>query len=198
MTLQQIDQGYSIDEFIKIAQQPENEHRHLELIEGEIVEMPPSSKRNTILAARFVRLIGNYVDENNLGYVSGADGGYKVGENYLQPDCAFIASARIQNLDGVYFETAPNLAVEVISESESSVRVLGKARLYLQSGTQAVWAVYPEEQVVHVHRQNNAGELVTVILERDATLTGGDALPEFSLPLSALFKSDAPNETTTD
>ena len=198
MALQQVDQSYSIDEFIEIAQQPENEHRRLELIEGEIVEMPPSSKRNTILAALIAHFLWVHVLENELGYVSGADGDYKVSENYLQPDCAFIANARIQNLDGVYFETAPNLAVEVISESESSVRVLGKARLYLQSGTQAVWAVYPEAQVVHVHRQNDNGELVTMILERDATLTGGDALPEFSLPLSVLFKSDTPNETATD
>jgi Uma2 family endonuclease len=50
------------------------------------------------------------------------------------------------------FSIAPDLAVEVVSPSNRPRQMLDKAELYLISGTQLVWVVYPEERVVDVYK----------------------------------------------
>lgn len=67
---------YTVEEYWEIAQLPENENTRLELVEGLICEMPPSSQVNTVIAAKLVYLLGNYVCEHELGYVTGANGGF--------------------------------------------------------------------------------------------------------------------------
>ncbi len=66
----------SVEEFLEFTQQPENRERFLELVAGVPVEMPPASKRNTVVAMRIGRFLGNFTDDRDLGYTTGADGGY--------------------------------------------------------------------------------------------------------------------------
>src|SRR5439155_20989115 len=114
----------TIAEFLTFCELPENAHKRFELINGVPVEMPPSSQRNTVLAIRIARLIGNHVDANDLGYVTGADGGYELGPHDTRlPNVGFIAKARAGKLTGVTFPVAPDLAVEVISPSETASMV---------------------------------------------------------------------------
>jgi len=179
---------YTAAEFIEIVQLPENEAKRLELIDGEICEMAPSSKRNTIIAARFVRWLGNHVDTHNLGYVTGADGGYKIGQHdVFLPDAAFITKERAVDLSGVEFPVAPDLAVEVISPSETSRNVLDKVRAYLQAGTQLVWTVYPEDKVIDVCGLGENGSLIIQTVRMDGELSGGDVLPGFTIKVSDVF-----------
>lgn len=174
-------------DFLAFCELPENANRRFELINGVPVEMPPSSKKNTIVAARVVRLLGNHVDKHNLGYVTGADGGYELGPNDTRlPDAAFISKARAGGLQGVTFPVAPDLAVEVISPSETSRSVLDKVRAYLQAGTVIVWVVYPDDQVVDIYRQADEGLYVRT-LDTSGVLDGGSVLPGFTLKISELF-----------
>lgn len=172
---------YTADEFFEIAQSPENEDRRLELENGMIVEMPPSRPVNTIVAWNISRIVGNYVVEHNLGYMSGADGGYKLSEDKVrQPDAAFVSRERYESIPDE-FEGGPDLAIEVVSPREDP---LIKATEYLNAGTKLVWAIYPEQQQVHV--------LTTtaprwVILTTDDTLTGGDVLPGFQVAVKDIF-----------
>ena len=179
---------YTAEEFLEIVLLPENEARRLELIDGEICEMPPSSKRNTIIAARFVRWLGNHVDTHNLGYVTGADGGYQIGlHDVLVPDAAFIAKERVSELSGIVFPAAPDLVVEVISPSETTRKVLDKVRAYLQTGTRIVWTVYPEDKVVDVCRLADNGSVNIQTVRLDGELSGGEVLPGFTVKVSDIF-----------
>ena len=178
---------YTVAEFLKTIQLPENEGKRLELIGGMICEMAPSSKINTIIAARFVRYLGNFVDENNLGYVTGADGGFQLGPHEVRiPDAAFIAKARVSELAGTVFPVAPDLAVEVISPSETSRMIHDKISAYLQAGTQFVWVIYPEDKVIEAWTPADDGMTMKTLGEND-TLNGGDALPGLELPVKSVF-----------
>ena len=65
----------SIEGFERIVLLPENDDRRLEYIGGEIVEvLVPFS--TAVISASMATAIGNYVDDNHLGYVTGAQGGY--------------------------------------------------------------------------------------------------------------------------
>src|SRR5258708_35645994 len=122
MTVQ--EKLYTIQEFWEIAQLSENEDKRLELIDGVILVMPPSSNKNTVVAFRVARFLGNHVDEHDLGYVTGADGGFELGQKtVLIPDVGYISKERAGKLVGNVFPVAPDLAVEVISPSETSRKV---------------------------------------------------------------------------
>src|SRR5262245_49466887 len=112
---------YTAKEFWEITRLPENEDKRLALIDGEIVEMASSSQKNTVIAGRIIYFLNAIVIPRDLGYVTGADGGFTLDEhNARQPDVGYISKTRHPELDGVEFPIAPDLAVEVISPSESS------------------------------------------------------------------------------
>jgi Uma2 family endonuclease len=179
---------YTADEFLAIASLPENSLRRLELIEGEIVEMPPSSQENTVVAARFVRYLGEFVDEHDLGHVTGAGGGFIISANtVLMPDAAFISKDRHPELSGVAFPLAPDLAVEVISPSETSNDVLEKVKKYIDAGTHIVWTAFPLDRVVYVWTPSDDDSLNMRLVRLDGTLDGGGVLPGFTLPLRKIF-----------
>ena len=180
---------YTATDLWEISQQPENADKRFELIEGIIYEVAPSSPANSVVAARFVRWLGNFVEELDLGFVTGADGGFRVSvrDVYL-PDAAFISKARLPDLPQKEFPIAPDLAVEVVSPSETSRKVLDKVQGYLKAGTRMVLAVYIEDRVLDVYRLLKNGQMSVETLRVGDTFDGADVLPGFHLALADLFK----------
>src|SRR5271157_2332359 len=83
----------SVEAFEQLAALPENAHKRLEFIGGEIVEVVSNNFASQI-GARVLMKVGLHVEALDLGYVTGADGGYKVsGEDYI-PDVGFISKAK--------------------------------------------------------------------------------------------------------
>jgi Uma2 family endonuclease len=175
---------YTAEEFWDIAQLPENQDKRLELEDGVIVEMGSSSPANTVTAARIVYFLNGFVIPRDLGYVTGADGGFKVGPKRVrQPDVGFISKARAPKLPK-RFDLAPDLAVEVVSPDED---VFKKAKEYIRAGTRIVWAVYADEKVIDVITPTEDGEFHVQELAISDTLDGGAVLPGFSLPVLDIF-----------
>ncbi|MBE0691217.1 MAG: Uma2 family endonuclease, partial [Anaerolineae bacterium] len=153
--------------------------------DGVIVEMPPSSRLNTVTAGRLIHFLNAFVIPRDSGYVTVPDGGYRLGlRTYRQPDVAFIAKARAVDLDGVAFENAPDLAIEVVSPGED---ILKKAYEYLLAGTRLVWAVYAEDKLIRILRLDEHGELRSKQYGVEDTLDGGDVLPGFVLAVRDVF-----------
>jgi Uma2 family endonuclease len=126
-----------------------------------------------------------FVIPQNLGYVTGPDGGYKLAAGRIRrPDVGFIAAARNVKLEGVEFDGAPDLAVEVVSPDED---VFKKAREYLHSGAKIVWAVYTDEKIVYVCTLDDHGILSWQPFDINSTLDGGDVLPGFTLAVREVF-----------
>jgi len=161
---------YTAEEFFEIASLPENEDKRLELDDGEIVEMAESSPTNSVTATRISTFINNFVIPRNLGYVTGADGGYKLAEKRVrQPDVGFISKARLPKLPK-RFQIPPDLAVEIVSPDED---IFKKAREYLHAGTKMVWAVYTDEKTVHIMQLDEDGGLKSKPFDITSTLDGG-------------------------
>ncbi len=179
---------YTAAEFWEIAHLPENADRWLELIDGVIVEMASSSQVNTVIAGRIIYFLNAFVIPRDLGYVSGADGGYTINErNAYQPDVGFISKARHASLEGVEFPIAPDMAFEVISPSESSNEVDRKIRRYLEAGTKLVVTVYPEDRAVYRWSRAANGQITAQLLGIDDVLEAGEALPGFTLKIREIF-----------
>ncbi len=175
---------YTAEEFFEIAALPENDEKRLELDDGEIIEMAESRPINTVTAMRIGYFLNAHVIPNGLGYVTGADAGFKLAEKRVrQPDVAFISKDRVPKLPR-RFGIAPDLAVEVVSPDED---IFKKAREYLLAGTRLVGAVYADEKTVYVFQLDADGSVRSIPFDLSATLDGGDLLPGFTLPVKDIF-----------
>ncbi len=174
-----------VEEFEQIAALPENTHKRLEFIGGEIVEVVSNSDASEI-AIRIAARISLYVETHALGRVTGADGGYKVsGEDYI-PDVGFIAKARQpQRPHTTWNPLAPDLAVEVVSPTDRVQEIADKVANYLLAGT-LLWYVYPTQQQVKVYMP---GQPVKTLGLKDV-LDGSQVLPGFNLALMDIFPSE--------
>ncbi len=185
MVLEKI-QRITVDEFDKFVNLPENQEQHFEFIGGEIVEVP-SNPLSSHIATIFIVAIGIYLKQHDIGWLTGADGGYQVAGERYAPDVAFISKAKQAELpyDIGYNPNPPDLVVEVVSPTDNLKQLLVKVQNYLSEGT-TVWVAYPVEREVSVHRQNQPVQVLTI----NDTLDGGDLLPGFKLPLKDIFPSN--------
>lgn len=135
-----------------------------ELLEGELIQLPPPKKKHMKRAYRLADALRPWVNRAaGLGEVN-IEMGYKIGRStWLVPDVS-IEHPGQPGED--YFEGAPLLAVEVISEANRASDVDRKVKKYLGNGSQEVWVVYPETRCVWVFRTEGAQEFQGVLGSR--------------------------------
>jgi Uma2 family endonuclease len=158
-----------------------------ELHNGVLVEVAGSTRKQTKLATWIAFLITNFILEQHLGgEVSGADGTYVLSRyNTRIPDVAYISEQKLlgQDEDG-YYRGAPDLAVEVVSPSNSPTEMQERAGEYLDADARLVWIVDAKTKTVDVYLPG--GEIISVRGD-DGVLEGYDVLPGLRLPLSKVF-----------
>ncbi|MEM9951560.1 MAG: Uma2 family endonuclease [Chloroflexota bacterium] len=176
----------SVDTFDEWIFLPENDGLSYEYIGGEIVEVV-SNNYSSKIAFEIGFHIRLFMKENNLeGHITGADGGYVIaGERYI-PDVAYISSARQEKPSHeAYNSNHPDLAIEVMSPSDSDRNLRIKVANYLSVGTM-VWVVRPDKKQIEVYV---AGEKVRILNKKDK-LDGGAVLKGFSLIVGDIFSED--------
>jgi Uma2 family endonuclease len=161
--------------------------QHCELVAGELVMMSPAGFDHGRFASRIVTALENYVSRHGLGIVTTAEAGFQLArdpDTVRAPDVAFVRADRVP-LGGVkgYFQGAPDLAVEVVSPSDRPDEVAAKVQDWLQAGCSMVWVVEPGTRTISVHRRDRGVAGCTIA----DSLTGGDVLPGFSMPVASVF-----------
>ena len=185
----------TVKQFDEFAALPENDDKLFEFIGGEVVEVP-SNPYASYISSRALRRIANFVEEHNLGYVTGEAGGYRVSGERYAPDVGFIHKAKQARLatEG-YNPLPPDLAVEVdfpsTMQSQRTLRI--KLANYLAAGV-VVWVVLPETREVEVYAPDQPARLMTV----SDTLDGGDVLPGFTLAVRDLFPDTPPEQAAAE
>ncbi len=181
---------YTADDIWRLEQQPLHPTEKYYLIDGElIIKMAPNQLHGSS-ASELSRLLGNFVVENRLGRVTVEVGYHPPGDRrtVLIPDIAFEAMPRAaQPARSTYVPYMPDLAIEIISPSQSLAQVRRKAEVYLRHGTALVWLLEPLARSAEVWRQGGDGILRSESIASDGALRGGDVLPGFRLPLRRIF-----------
>lgn len=167
-----------------------------ELVDGILVEKPMGFS-DDLIGTRIIRLLGAYLDTNNLGEVAGAQGLIRFKLDLVRvPDISFIRwdsvddPDEIENPAGAFLEYPPDLAVEILSPSNTRREMEIKLDEFAKAGVKLVWYVDPERKEVDVYPKGNAKRKKTVGLS--GTLDGGDVLPGFKLPVAKIFEKRAP------
>jgi Uma2 family endonuclease len=159
--------------------------RKYELIEGELVVSPAGMKHEEIGVELLLRLRA-FLGQHRLGKVFGSSAGFELASgNLLSPDVSFVRMERFP--DGVVPDTfgrfAPDLAVEVLSPSDSMARVEQKVDLYLENGAQLVWVINPKAARATVYRADGSA----AIIRADGALDGEAVLPGFRCALAEIL-----------
>jgi len=106
------------------------------------------------------------------------------------PDVSFIRKGRLPKGEDKKrpFRGSPDLAVEVVSPSESAAILRSKVLDYLSEGTEQVWIVYPDQKEVHVH-EGSESEDVRIYRGQDR-LRAETLFPDLKIPIAEFFVED--------
>jgi len=160
---------------------------NFELVHGEIV-----AKYNTmehgLVAGATVYALGQYVHQTGRGRagISVSIHSPKDYYNLRQPDISYFVDTTRPIVTKGAVPLMPDLAVEVHGRDQSRREMREKADYYLRNGSKLVWIIYPDTRTVEVCTWTGESLAITTLDEK-ATLTGGDVLPDFTVPLSDIF-----------
>jgi Uma2 family endonuclease len=165
-----------------------NDHENClcELVDGILVEKAMGYPES-FLAAALIIYLGQWVRPRKLGKVSAPDGTLRFRPGLVRmPDVAFVSWARMPKRRAPTKQIPdliPDLAVEILSPSNTRREMANKLREYFRAGVRLVWYVDPETRTVAVYTSPKR----CVTLTAEQTLDGGEVLPGFTLPLHELF-----------
>ena len=162
------------------------EDRTCELIDGILVEKPMATFESR-LAACLIFFLELYLTRRKLGAVLDGSGFLRLVHGRVRaPDVSFISWKQIRGrrfpeepISSLY----PDLAVEVMSESNTAAEMRRKLVEYFEAGARLVWYVYPTTRTVHVWTSPSRHKVLGL---RDS-LDGGKVLPGFKLSIKKWF-----------
>lgn len=173
----------TLEEFEQV---PELDAR-LELSKGLLVREPQPEARHGAIVVNVLRALDAVARDRQLGRVV-VEAGFLLSETpptVRRPDAAFVSFGRwpAGSLPDGFWPFAPDLAVEVVSPSNTAADMQEKVLQYLAAGTEIVWVVQPRTRTVEVWRPG----LEVQVLREDDRLEGQGVVSGFAMLVHELF-----------
>lgn len=150
--------------------------------------VPPPKLKHGLITGRLTRMLSVFLNTNDVGELL-MEMGFHMRPlpdvEHRAADIAFVTRERLASIPDIdeYMDFPPDLAVEVISPSDSAAYIRRKVRSYMANGTRLLWVVYPDDREIEVYEP---GKNMVILTEED-TLTGGAVLPGFSVAVKEIF-----------
>lgn len=168
---------------------PDDGLRH-ELIDGEHFVSPAPIEKHQLVSWNLAWFLADYLRRNRLGQAFTAP--YDVlfsQHDVVQPDLIYISNERSAIRTGKNVQGAPDLVIEILSESTRRQDEERKLRLYERCGVREYWIFDPDEETVRVFRAS--GRRLPEVAELAAA--SGDVLetpllPGLAIPLMEVFR----------
>ncbi len=166
------------------------ENGKAEIVDGELVLMPPTGDDPNYSAGEIFVSLRNYARQAGSGRATTDNAGFKVNlpnRESFSPDAAFYTGPR----KGMkFFEGAPVLAVEVRSENdygrEAELKIAEKRADYFAAGTLVVWDVdLLGDKVIKSYSASDPDN--PKIFRRGEIADAEPALPGWRMPVDSLF-----------
>lgn len=178
-----LERTYTIAEYRSLPE--EDEFLAAELVEGRLVREPRPGRRHGTTVVRLARALLDYADSH--GGVVTTETGFVLIEDpptIRGPDVAWVRDPDKPSSDpDDFFHGAPDLAVEVVSPSNSSSDIQQKVLEYFEAGARQVWVVHPRTRSVVAHGSAHAAR----VLREVDVLDGGELLPGFEMRVAEIF-----------
>lgn len=179
----------TLEEFVRL---PDKGPYKIELVRGRVVREPPPGAPHGWMVWKLFAALCTHVEERGRGIVVNETGFLLSVDppTVRGPDLAVILSENLprKELPEGFWTMPPDLAIEVLSPSNSAVEIQEKVLDYLTAGTRLVWVVDPHTRTVIVYGSRRQSRLLTL----NDDLEGGEVLPGFRIALADLFEPYAP------
>jgi Uma2 family endonuclease len=161
-----------------------------EVVDDQVVELAPMGAYEVWIATVLVARLATFATQHQLGRAVQEmlfDLTMATGRK-RRPDVAFVSfdrwplHRRIPRAEA--WEVVPNLAVEVVSRTDSGDYIVDKVAEYFHAGVERVWVVFPSQGQVYIYDSPTS----VCILTRTDEVSGDPILPHFRLPLVELFE----------
>jgi Uma2 family endonuclease len=161
-------------------------NQHCELVDGVLVEKA-MGYYESLLAGILIGRLDRYFEIHDIGFYLDGTGMVRVHEGQIRlPDVSVFLWEHFPNRKlpfGQILDMIPDIAVEVLSPTNTSAEMARKRLEYFNGGAKLVWEVEPTTRTVEVFTAPD----VSTTLDESATLEGGSVLPGFMLSIRDWF-----------
>jgi Uma2 family endonuclease len=185
-----VDRELSFEEYLRT---PETKLRH-EVIDGVILMSPSPTAEHQWLQGNLYRPLFAYAAQNGLGSIILAPSDLLIRKlpklRVRQPDLMYFPRCRLSREDirTIHvFEVAPDLAVEIVSPSDSPARWADKLADYASIGVAELWRVDPGQGTVEVLSLAEGRYVLASRFGGDDDVRSG-VLPGLALPVRSIFE----------
>jgi Uma2 family endonuclease len=167
---------------------PDDGKRH-EIIDGDHCVTPAPKTKHQKVSFNLTVAVGSFVKQRGLGLVLAAPSDVILSDdNVVQPDLLFVSTARANIVTEDNIRGAPDLVVEIISETTRKKDEVTKRKLYQRFGVQEYWVVDPELETVKIFRRTQQGYSRAVELSKESNdILATELLAGFDLALTEIF-----------
>ncbi|MCU0445012.1 MAG: Uma2 family endonuclease [Microscillaceae bacterium] len=162
------------------------EEHKVEFINGEIIVHSPVKKRHNRATGLLYKLIDTYVQKHQLGFVGIEKIMIRLLRNDYEPDICFFKTEKAKDFteDQTLFP-APDLVVEVLSESTQERDRGIKFEDYEAHQVGEYWLIDPEKQFVEQYQLIN--QKYELIFKAKTGTLKSVMLDNFEIPIAAIF-----------
>lgn len=162
------------------------EDKKTEFINGEIIFQSPVKLRHVSTVTQLLRLLSSFVDKNQLGFVGSEKMLISLTRNDYEPDVCFFSKSKSDNFSAAQMRfPAPDLAIEVLSDSTAEKDRTTKFDDYAAHGVTEYWIVDPENETVEQYVLQ-AEKYELLLKAKDGTINSV-VLPDFKIRVRAAF-----------
>lgn len=164
---------------------PANTGPRYQLINGELVEMSGATLAHQVFSGGMYFQMAQQVEALQMGLVLYAPYDVHVDLfNTYQPDLLYVSNERRQILERLGATGAPDVVVEILSDSTRRRDLGEKLPVYAANGVREVWIVDLDAATVAIH----AGDAMTpVAVFAAADILTSEAMPGVAIELAPIF-----------
>ena len=166
-----------------------SDDKRYELLDGELIILPAPSIAHQHVAVKLATRLDTFVEDKNRGVVYSAPTDVVLSETHVvQPDLMFISSERAGIVTSANIQGAPDLIVEIRSDSTAERDENLKRKLYAKFGLKEYWLVDPDAMTITVLLLGQDDYAEEATYTEGQTLTSS-ILDGFSAHLDEIFLS---------
>lgn len=162
--------------------------KRFELYDGVLWQKDAMGGQHGEIEIQLTRYLAPHVLDRRLGRLYPSDAHFLILRNFdkvVTPHLAFVRTDRLppETARVGFMPVVPDFVVDVISQSDRTVAVIEKIRLYERAGVALIWLVQPRTRSVTVYILGQEPRT----LREGEKLDGGEVFPGFTLAVSAVF-----------
>jgi len=184
MALPDLTRKLTYEDYVLI---PEDGLRH-EILDGEHYVSPAPLIRHQLVLGRLHLRLGNFLEGQDLGTLLLAPTDVVLSlHDIAQPDLLFISKARLAILTEKNVQGPPDLAVEILSESNRHVDERVKLDRYGRLGGREYWILDPKRNTARIFRRERGQLRLLADLSNSEDCLTTPLLPGLEVPLAGIF-----------